>query len=525
MSSYIDYSVKVGLSLLLVFKFYFFTRGFFFSNFNSSSLLLQSGALFILNFILILLSFKVLDFFYETRFIYNLLLTCLVSLLSVYTIKTFFYFVNIISFKDFFFNFVLQNLDFKYAIKIILTFIFPYIFFFVLFFFYKKKENYLKFLSILGYLFLLNFVYTIGSNFYFQYSKHEISDFKPYTFKKKELKLDRKVVWIIFDAFDPKYAFENEIVSLKNFNKLSKNSIYFSHALSPSDDTIRSMTANLIGSRTNGVIVNKKSIEIISPDQSYIKFKKENTIFGRLEKSNLNYEVYSSTLDYCNLLKIKNCKAKKYEDGNFSTKWYSGINLTYPILSQLNLFVSLFKEKVPKEILKMNFLFSELNFDFYQDELYQIKDIDGEGIVDYDKIKNFLNSNSSLLFIHLYLPHTPANYIKEKLSLITENINQDYYLNLLYTDYVLSRILRVIDESEQQDLMLVLNSDHWYNSGEEFDKIERPVLQLLKIKNENNSKIFDNPISTHYTQEIIHKYLNEELKNSDDILNFVRGKK
>ena len=35
---------------------------------------------------------------------------------------------------------------------------------------------------------------------------------------------------------------------------------------------------------------------------------KENTIFGRLEENNLQYQIYSSALDYCSLLNVKNCK-------------------------------------------------------------------------------------------------------------------------------------------------------------------------------------------------------------------------
>ena len=63
-----------------------------------------------------------------------------------------------------------------------------------------------------------------------------------------------------------------------------------------------------------------------------------------------------------------------------------------------------------------------------------------------------------MLFVHLYLPHTPADYIKQKLSLNTNNINEDYFLNLIYTDFVLSRIINEIKNNRKKDLLIVLNS-------------------------------------------------------------------
>ena len=93
------------------------------------------------------------------------------------------------------------------------------------------------------------------------------------------------------------------------------------------------MLANLIGTDAESVTVKKKLISIVTPDKKYINFNKNNTIFGRLESDGLSSEIYSSALDYCSLLKIQNCRAKKYEEENFSNRWYSGIALTYPIVS------------------------------------------------------------------------------------------------------------------------------------------------------------------------------------------------
>ncbi len=520
MSNQLNHKTIIGLSLLLVFKFYFYTRGYFFSNFLAINLLYQCLILFILNILIIYVSFKILNYFRENYFVYNFLSTVFVSLITVYTIKTFFYFTNIISFKEFILKFVLFNVDISYSIKIILIFFIPYIIFFFVFIFFEKKKNYLRFLSILGYLFFINLVFTLSSNIYHQFNKSEIKAFEPYELNDVDYSSERKVIWVIFDAFDPKYAFDNKKVRMINFENLREKSIYFSNAMSSSDGSLISMVSNLAGTDLKGIATNKSSIQIINSDEQIIYFNKQNTIFGRLNKNNLSYEVYSSNLDYCSMLQLRNCKARKYEFENFSDKWYSGIKLTYPISSQLKLFFSILSKK-DNEIKKKperNFSFNDINFENYKNQLQMIKDIDGVGIVDIEIFKRFLNSDNSLLFVHLYLPHTPADYIKNKLSLITNNITEDYYLNLIYADYILSRIIN--DIKNHDNLMLVLNSDHWYNSGAEIDKKPRPVLQIFKIIGEKEEKKINKKIFTYQTQEVIHRYLKKEINKNEDILEF-----
>ena len=113
------------------------------------------------------------------------------------------------------------NLNISYSIKTILIFIVPYLVFFLVFIrFKKKKKNYLRFLSILGFIFLLNFIYSLSSNIYAQNTKSEIDKFEPYVLNKKNFDKDRKVIWIFFDAFDPYYAFKKGIVELKKFQGL-----------------------------------------------------------------------------------------------------------------------------------------------------------------------------------------------------------------------------------------------------------------------------------------------------------------
>ena len=149
-----------------------------------------------------------------------------------------------------------------------------------------------------------------------------------------------------------------------------------------------------------------------------------------------------------------------------------------------------------------------------------MSDIDGIGYVNFDIFENFLKSENSMLFVHLYLPHTPADYIKQKLSLNTNNINEDYFLNLIYTDFVLSRIINEIKNNRKKDLLIVLNSDHWYDSGSEFDKVQRPVLQIFNIIDDESEMNIQEKVFTHQTQEIIHKYLIKEINNKLDILNY-----
>ena len=54
-----------------------------------------------------------------------------------------------------------------------------------------------------------------------------------------------------------------------------------------------------------------------------------------------------------------------------------------------------------------------------------------------------------------------------------------------------------------------------------FDKIQRPVLQILIIDDEDGMNI-QGKVFTHQTQEIILKYLTKEINNKLDILNYYK---
>ena len=73
-----------------------------------------------------------------------------------------------------------------------------------------------------------------------------------------------------------------------------------------------------------------------------------------------------------------------------------------------------------------------------------------------------------------------------------------------------------------KDLLIVLNSDHWYDSGSEFDKVQRPVLQIFNIIDDESEMNIQEKVFTHQTQEIIHKYLAKEINNKLDILNYYK---
>ena len=285
------------------------------------------------------------------------------------------------------------------------------------------------------------------------------------------------------------------------------------------------MTANLIGSEFHKLITKKGKIEMQGKNQKFIKFEKENTIFGRLEKNNIEYEVYSSLIDYCSILGLENCKAPKYKLSKNSDSIFYGIKSSYPIISQFKYFLNIIKKK---KTIETEILNADIDLFKYKEKLDKLNDIDGFGIMTFSDIENFINSNKSLLFAHLRIPKEPANQVRKILNLNLKKDHQinldEYLLNLKYTDYTIKRIFDSIKKlSTKDEIIIILMSDHHYKLYKGSAK-KNKVLQLIKILNSNEKLNIKVKTNTIHTQELLHKYLVGKINNINDIENFYKNK-
>jgi len=415
------------------------------------------------------------------------------------------------------------NGDYQLINRIILFFL-PYVLvLFIIFFISRYRlKKFSRFFLISGYIFLITSVYDISSKLKTSEIKNYINQKINYT--KKEQNNNNRVIWIVFDAFDPQIAFKKKDSEnfLPNFNKLMKGSFFANNMYPPATQTIESMPSQLMGKPIVDFNFNNNSIEIKSNNNKWTKFIYKNTIFKKLNDKKFNTNILSATLPYCSLLKIyNNCE----EPNN---NLFKGINYSFPFFSKIKLLIKLYPNKKKKD---QNLSRTEIiNIDPSK-FVNKIKDTDGNNNITIDKIKVAINkTEDNLTFIHLLPPHLPIRggytfnrYHSEKVFNVDVEYGSDlYYLNLKLTDLILGIVMKELNKLNNNNLMLLLTSDHWFRPKDKKSKKTYPVLFLAKIFNDNDKIFNEKKLSSSSTIKFIEKYLDKEIKNHNNINNFFK---
>jgi hypothetical protein len=100
-----------------------------------------------------------------------------------------------------------------------------------------------------------------------------------------------------------------------------------------------------------------------------------------------------------------------------------------------------------------------------------------------------------------------------------------YILNLKFVDLVLNKIMNILKNYEDQEILLILSSDHWFREARNTDNADAySVLFFAKILNDKTSAKSSKKTSTIYIQELIYKYLTKEISNHAQIKEFLEKK-
>ena len=512
----------IGIALIVTCAYYFY-RYSSFAKTNFNIFILDITTLFITALILFFLIFKFLEILKRNKKykLYKLCINIFISYLIVQSIKAFIFLANskitlsnliISTFSNYFDNSIILNR--------LIIFIFPYIIFFLLLNFLKSKKyeyNFLNFLKITGFIFLTVVFYREGIN---------ITSFKVEEVNKNiqlnNVDSSRKVLWVVFDGFDPEiYSEYKNILKLKNLIEFENNGIFVPKTYSPAKKTINSIPSMLMGVETKGHIIKNKKYYLKKKDNTLINFSFENSIFGELNNNNLKSSVLSSVIQYCSAYSKSNnfklCKEKDVDKENITIKKItSGINFAFSPIGKLKFLYSIFtkKEKIVEEI-KINFNQIKIS-----KKIELINDLDGHKTIYLDDLKKSLRI-SNLTFLHLYIPH-PGNYeYAEKLfGLKTQNELYSHLLNLIISDITLGKIIQNLNI--YNDHMIILSSDHWFRSKDTKTKKIYPSLFMAKIGSVSENKIITmEQFKSVYIKELILKYFNKEINNNADIKNFI----
>ena len=100
------------------------------------------------------------------------------------------------------------------------------------------------------------------------------------------------------------------------------------------------------------------------------------------------------------------------------------------------------------------------------------------------------------------------------------NDDQEYMLNLKYTDLIIKEILNAIENDNNQDILLLLTSDHWRRNISTVNP--EPSLFIAKIKNQDLKVSVNQKNLNIFIPDLILKYLNGEINTHDDINYFFK---
>lgn len=545
---------SLGLALLLLTSFYFY-RFSFFAVPNFYFILVELGKIFIFIFFLILIFLSI----NETRFKKSLNILFLLFI-SIFLLKLLFNMSGNIS-LHFFLKIIFANLfDFQINGKIpmyvkILSYLTPFIFIFsILLLLNKKLEKLKNFFVIFGFCLSIIMFWDLFKIFdkkynFFDQEEVRIKDKKLFKKINQIENQNKKLLWLVFDGLDPEYVDleVNEEKIFRNINKLKSNGVFHSNMFPPSNWTLYSVPAQLMGINIKNMIPKHDTLIYQTLKNNYVPFNFENTLFGNIHDLNLDVSLLSGVIEYCTAYLISQ-KWRHCEDINSanepniifkeSLKFYFSIFYKFRIyLNELGIIKieeksdSLIDVKLKPDLKKIELDSNNL------EKIYNINfknnfSADHTNIININKIiKNFKDTN--LMYVNIYNPHLYNDsdiYIKNNLNY---NIDLDkYLLKYLYTDLFIGKLLSEIKKDNYDDLLFIISSDHWNRDKDVSNKpknLEGNYIGnsffLAKILGDNDMFFIEKASSNLVVKNLIEKFFLGEINSNEDVNNLIINNK
>lgn len=518
-----------GISLLLLSSFYFYE--FTYLSLPSFKIIIVE----LIKIFIILLFFNIIFFnLYNLKF-KNFFLFLYLIYVSIFTLKLFFNASDVITLHLFIeksFNHFIEWDPFHKPIYIkVISYLMPYLLIIsFLLVFLKNLESIKKFFSILGIIISVIIVIDL-----FNIYKKETN------IDNKIVKIDinknveKKVLWILFDALDPEYLSKevNNKKVFKNLNNLKNESVYFKDAYSPGKFTNDSVPAQLMGINILSEQAKNRVKIFTDLDGKKIPFKFENTIFESLKKKGLSVSLISSVLEYCTSYLRSNkwniCKDNISENKKINI-FYDAINFYLSLIFKYKSYLKVLgfnqtlNENKNKNI-KQQIDFKDLNFS----RLEKLKFDNSKFFADQSYLTNVqdLNNtliNSNLLFLHLYIPHLhhENQFLFDTLK-IDKVVRQNYLLRYLYVDFFIRELINEIKKNNQEDVLLIITSDHWWREKPESKNNKEYIgnsFFLVKNLNDKSGYSINKKSTNIIVPDLIKKFFDNHLNSNKEFFDY-----
>lgn len=343
---------------------------------------------------------------------------------------------------------------------------------------------------------------------------------------KEKANLKNRVIWIIFDELDYVVPFEKKPVALPEFEKLKQTSLFTTNAIPPAYST-RDATISLITGKKveKSEAIGRDDLKLkFSNEADEVKFSATQNIFRQIKSMNGETALVGWVNPYCRLLKqdLSVCQWHSFDT----------INDYFPMpLSRIMLrnFQNA-ANSIP--------LFSRVS-DSVEAKLYGNFEDKGYLARHLEMMKAtesiLTNPNIDLAFIHLPFPHPPNYYNPDKGDFDqflspNKSLKHTYLDNLILTDKVLGEIRSTLEKSKLwNNSTVIVSSDHQWRINSYLQnlwEIERQLTNekedvrvpyFLKLKNQNESVVYEKPFNTAITKDLILEIVKGEISTPEEV--------
>lgn len=287
----------------------------------------------------------------------------------------------------------------------------------------------------------------------------------------------RRVVWVLFDEFDPQVAFEGALGTpplLPHFATLMSRAVVFTQAASPAKSTDVSVPALLLGRPTAGNLYRGPGDAVLlSPDGTRIPLTSQASLFGAVERQGGSALILGFYHPYCEVFVATRCRSFGTDMG---TRWFDGL------------------------------------VNFVPDKIIDLQDPMGEITRAQAALLPQLLSDrrSSLVYLHLNVPHLPAEFAARHFGVKTGNWIENYKTNLRLADELLATVVNDMAPPAEHGAskplqMLIVSSDHWYRGRP--GNGAHPALQIVKVEGDDAPQRVEKPVSAYHLAHLVQDFL------------------
>jgi hypothetical protein len=325
------------------------------------------------------------------------------------------------------------------------------------------------------------------------------------------------LLWILFDEWDQALTFPERPagLSLPELDRFQSQSFRANRAYSPSRATLISVPSLLTGKifvQARSTSWNEVMMEY-NPGEASVALSKQETIFSVARGCGFNVGIVGWYLPYCRL--IPECTV---------CSWYPAMGplargeyeKPYPVPSMM--------AQILKRQVKVVPLFKRLGIDDVDaGETPMARALHG---ISYGEIHEALlqaitDPRLNLTFVHVSVPHLPGIYDPSK-DAISDDRNNTYLGNLRLVDRTVGDIRKALEKAGMWDTStILLTGDHplrtYKGAYQERHPSQRGLTQhsqvpyLLRMPGESQGVVYDTPINTIVTKDLLIAILNRQV--------------